>query len=172
MNKIPYKFCPKCGGDLKQELPFKFVCAKCAYEFFINPAPCVGILLHNEKGELLLGRRAREPYKNTWDTIGGFVDMRESLEEAAIRELQEETGLVVTTIEYVGSNTGFYLWGGVEQPILNFYVTAHVEDYDHMKPMDDVSELQFFVYDDIPFNAISQKHLTTFLQQYTKEWES
>jgi 8-oxo-dGTP diphosphatase len=52
---------------------------------------------------VLLIRRAREPYKDYWALPGGFVDLDESLEETARRELQEETGLSAPLIAQVGA---------------------------------------------------------------------
>ena len=53
----------------------------------------VACFIRNSKGELLLVRRAKEPAKGTLDLPGGFVDMYESAEDAAHREVKEETGL-------------------------------------------------------------------------------
>ena len=43
--------------------------------------------------KLLLIKRGREPFKNTWALPGGFMDMDETIEKTAIRELKEETSL-------------------------------------------------------------------------------
>ena len=49
--------------------------------------------------KVLLIQRAHEPFAGTWALPGGFVDMREPLEEAALRELYEETGMQDVFIE-------------------------------------------------------------------------
>jgi len=54
---------------------------------------CVVFAVERERLEVLLIRRAREPFAASWALPGGFVDMEENLETAARRELEEETGL-------------------------------------------------------------------------------
>jgi 8-oxo-dGTP diphosphatase len=53
--------------------------------------------------EVLLIKRAREPFKGQWAFPGGFIDEDESLEDAAVRELTEETGLSDIQLEQVGA---------------------------------------------------------------------
>jgi 8-oxo-dGTP diphosphatase len=53
--------------------------------------------------EVLLIKRAREPFKGKWALPGGFVDKDESLEDAAARELREETGLEGNRLDQLGA---------------------------------------------------------------------
>jgi 8-oxo-dGTP diphosphatase len=55
------------------------------------------------RAEVLLIKRAKEPFKGLWALPGGFVDRDESLEAAAARELKEETGLDGIRLEQVGA---------------------------------------------------------------------
>ncbi len=53
--------------------------------------------------ELLLIRRKNDPFKGKWALPGGFVDENEGLKDAAIRELEEETGLKITDLQQLGA---------------------------------------------------------------------
>ncbi|GAB3482010.1 NUDIX hydrolase [Amycolatopsis cihanbeyliensis] len=64
---------------------------------------CVGGILHDEAGRLLLIRRANEPSRGLWTLPGGRVETGESDAEAVARELREETGLEVLPGELVGT---------------------------------------------------------------------
>jgi 8-oxo-dGTP diphosphatase len=71
-----------------------------------RPALTVDILLFHRSGnrvEVLLIKRAREPFKGLWAFPGGFVDKDESLDDAAARELLEETGLSGIHLEQIGA---------------------------------------------------------------------
>ncbi|HSB08628.1 MAG TPA: NUDIX hydrolase [Blastocatellia bacterium] len=71
-----------------------------------RPALTVDIVLFHPSGaevEVLLIKRANEPFKGRWAFPGGFVDEDESLEAAAARELNEETGLADTRLEQIGA---------------------------------------------------------------------
>ena len=62
------------------------------YERPMLTADCAVV---NPRGELLLVRRGGEPFKGCWALPGGFMEMDEAIEQCAVRELNEETGLVV-----------------------------------------------------------------------------
>lgn len=75
------------------------------YEY---PRPALSVdivLLHRaaDEIEVLLIKRAREPFEGAWAFPGGFVDKDESLEDAAARELAEETGLTGIQLEQIGA---------------------------------------------------------------------
>jgi 8-oxo-dGTP diphosphatase len=65
--------------------------------------PCVGAVIKDRSGRLLLIRRGHEPGKGQWSIPGGRVEAGESDAEALAREVREETGLVVAIGRLIGS---------------------------------------------------------------------
>lgn len=65
--------------------------------------PCVGALVHDDEGRLLVVRRAREPGAGQWSVPGGRVEPGEDDAEAVRREVLEETGVHVTVGLRVGT---------------------------------------------------------------------
>ena len=62
-----------------------------------HPAVCVDIILFCENKILLINRK-NPPFENCWALPGGFVEMDETLEQSALRELFEETGIQLTIL--------------------------------------------------------------------------
>ena len=72
-----------------------------SYEY-PHPAVTVDIAIftvRNDELKILLIKRAQEPYRGEWALPGGFVDLEEGLDEAAKRELEEETGVAGVFLE-------------------------------------------------------------------------
>lgn len=65
--------------------------------------PCVGAVVLDDRGRLLLVRRGQEPGRGRWSIPGGRVEAGEADGEAVEREVAEETGLRVTVGRFVGS---------------------------------------------------------------------
>ena len=68
----------------------------------VLPILCVDVVVTNAHGEYLLIRRAYEPRKGQWWVIGGRVLKGETMEQAAIRKVQEETCLEVKAVRPIG----------------------------------------------------------------------
>ncbi|MEW6187668.1 MAG: NUDIX hydrolase [Thermodesulfobacteriota bacterium] len=108
----PFRFCPLCGRklawkQLKTNEPERLVCGGCAFVFYLDPKVAAGTVTLFQN-RIVLAKRGIAPGYGQWVIPGGFVDRGETLEEAAVRETLEETGLEVrvTSLLNVYSYTG------------------------------------------------------------------
>lgn len=67
-----------------------------------NPVPTVDIAILDDADRLVLVQRGREPFRGSWVLPGGFMEYGETVEEAAVREALEETGLTVRLVAVLG----------------------------------------------------------------------
>jgi len=73
-----------------------------------SPSPvvrCVGAVVHDAAGRLLLVQRGHDPHRGLWSLPGGRIEEGESPEQAVVREVREETDLVVAPVRPVGQVT-------------------------------------------------------------------
>lgn len=116
-----YQFCPQCASPLirKPGLEMAMRCECCHRDFFprIDPAVIVAIEFQDK---LLLAERAGEGGKRFHSLIAGFVETGENLEEAVRREVREEVGLELASLDYVRSQP----WPFPSQLMIGFRATA------------------------------------------------
>lgn len=91
------RFCHQCRGTLRERLAQgedrpRLVCDQCGFIHYVNPKIVVGAI-PERAGRVLLMRRGIEPRYGTWTFPGGFMEIDETAEEAALREAKEEVGL-------------------------------------------------------------------------------
>ena len=137
-----FTYCPKCGARTFVERNEKAKqCTTCGFVYYFNPSSAVACFIRNSKGELLLVRRAKEPAKGTLDLPGGFVDMYESAEDAAHREVKEETGLDIVCCRYLFSIPNLYPYSGFEVHTVDMFFECLTESFDGAKAEDDAAEI-------------------------------
>ena len=137
-----YQFCPRCGALLDNTAEDHLSCPSCGFKFYYNPALATASTSFNRKGQVLLGQRKREPFAGYWDTVGGFVEVGESLEQAVKREFKEETQADCQIIRYWGSSADVYGEGGIRT--LNVFFEVSLDPQQTLVASDDVSDLAFF----------------------------
>jgi ADP-ribose pyrophosphatase YjhB (NUDIX family) len=100
-------YCTRCGGELRfgpveGEDRDRLACEACGHIAYVNPRLVVTTIPVTDAGEVFLLRRGIDPGRGSWAQPGGFLEVDETVTEAAIRETLEETGLVVRPGEIVG----------------------------------------------------------------------
>lgn len=100
-----YVCCPVCGQRLTERplgdeglVPW---CEGCGRPWFDSFSTCIIAAVVNPAGQVLLQREVRRPDREV--LVAGYMKPGESAEDAARREIREETGLDVTTLRYMGS---------------------------------------------------------------------
>ena len=123
-----FTFCPVCGSRHFEVNNFKSKrCQDCGFTYYANPCSATAAFIVNDRAEMLVVRRAKEPAKGTLDLPGGFVDMYETVEEGMRREIREETGLDVSNLQYLFSSPNVYEYSGIGVHTLDmdFLVRVH-----------------------------------------------
>lgn len=145
-----FHYCPKCGSD-------RFVvhndkskkCGNCGFVYYFNSSAATVALILNNRNELLVCRRAKDPAKGTLDLPGGFIDMYETAEEGVAREVLEETGLVVKEAIYRFSLPNTYVYSDFEVHTLDMFFLCKVDQTQHIEAHDDITESYFLRLSDI-----------------------
>jgi ADP-ribose pyrophosphatase YjhB (NUDIX family) len=153
-----FRFCPRCAHEYDRTGPVS-TCQNCGWQFFNSPAPGANILLVNEDGMILLGRRAAEPFKGKWELPGGFLEADESFEQAAVREMKEELGIDLdpASLQYLISFPDTYEYKGVIEPVVGPTFWARLPAGAQPAAHDDVTETKFFAPEEIPFDLLSSE---------------
>jgi ADP-ribose pyrophosphatase YjhB (NUDIX family) len=89
----------------------RLVCDSCKEIHYENPLPVAAVVLVNRDREILLVKRAKDPSKDMWCFPIGFAEMGESIEDAALRELQEEAGVegkILQLVDVCSETNPFY----------------------------------------------------------------
>lgn len=151
MNKEDlYKFCPLCGEKINKAL-FEnrtyLLCPACDFEFFLNPTPCVSAIIIKDN-KILLAKRAKDPYKDLWEIPGGFVENKETLEEAIKREMREELRISLTDLKYYDSKPSIYTYKGMNNETFIAYFKVTFDD--EVVINSEILEYNYFHLDNLP----------------------
>jgi ADP-ribose pyrophosphatase YjhB (NUDIX family) len=101
------KFCSRCAAPMKRAVPpgdhrERHVCAGCGWVHYLDPKVACGTVPELD-GRIALIRRGIEPRKGFWSFPCGFMEIDETVEQAAVRETREETGLDVRLAGHLGT---------------------------------------------------------------------
>ena len=152
-----YRHCQRCGTSIPTNSNHHLSkCPRCGYVKHFNPITAVGVLIYNSNRDVLLIRRNRDPGKGKLGLPGGFVDLHETAEIAAAREVFEEIGIKVSAFEFVATFPNSYLYQDVVVPVLDIFFAAQIDDVGTMNlAADEVSEVGKFPLDDSTYSQMA-----------------
>ena len=96
------RFCPRCAQPATIAYPRSITCPHCGYGAYYNPKPVAAAIPETPGGNIILLRRAFDPGKGLWTFPGGFVDLGETVQQAAHRETREELDIAIELGPLVG----------------------------------------------------------------------
>ncbi len=141
-------YCPYCSNKIthrKEGDILREYCVPCDTFFYNNPLPVVSTIVVKDR-KLLLVKRKYEPQKGEWCLPSGFAETNESVQDAALRELEEETGIKGKIIDFVCVDSAVNkMYGDL------IFVTFESEWIDgELLAGDDAEEVQFYPFENLP----------------------
>lgn len=162
-------YCSACGAPVDTRVPEgdnrpRSVCTACGTVHYVNPKLVVGTVPEHD-GKILLCRRAIEPRKGFWTVPAGFMEIGETLAEAALRETYEEA---LASVE-LGSL--FSVVDVVHAGQVHVFFSARL-----MKPEfgagTETLETRLFDPAEIPWNELAFPSIRIALEQYLENGRS
>jgi len=160
---VPLSFCPHCRGTLTSAIPagdnkLRYICGECQAIIYENPKLVVGCVTKCDD-RILLCKRAIEPRLGYWTVPAGFMELGETLEQAAARETLEEACAEIR----LGSLLAIVDVPEASQVHVFFRATLPDGRYD---AGDESLEAELFAVNDIPWDDIAFKSGYIALKQY------
>lgn len=146
--------CQRCGAATVERLVegrCRPVCDGCGAVTYFDPKLAVAVVIA-DGDRILLGKRGegtREPGR--WSFPAGFVERGEQVEDAAMREIREETGLSVVLASLLG------LWSETGETVVLAVYAARVAS-GALRPGDDLAEVAWFDPGELPDLAFAHDH--------------
>jgi NADH pyrophosphatase NudC (nudix superfamily) len=157
------QYCLKCGTQMTWQLEesrLREVCPACGYIHYLHLKVAVAAQIELG-GQLMLLKRAEDPWKGFWNLPAGYVEVDETLEDAVVREVWEETGFKVRVEELVGNY--FYDDDPRGNGLLLVFQAIIVSGDLHINH--ESAEIKYFSRDSLPENICGAGH-----RGATKSW--
>lgn len=120
---------------------------------------CIVFGFNGSELELLLIERGNDPCKGLWAFPGGFLNIDESAEECALRELQEETGMENISIEQLQTFSDVDRDPRERVITIAYYALVRLSDYRRLHANDDASDAKWFKLSKIPALAFDHQQI-------------
>ncbi|MCJ8154484.1 NUDIX domain-containing protein [Chryseobacterium sp. SSA4.19] len=165
------KYCPNCGKEsLHWNGEKKWSCPICNFSLYNNVAGAVAVVIRHQE-EIYLTRRVKDPKKGKLDLAGGFVDPKESAEEACKRELFEELQLTVdiSKLKYLTSLPNVYEYKEIDYNTIDlFYEYIVPEKFEVSLEASEISETVWIALKNLNLEDLAFDSQKTFFEAYLK----
>jgi len=141
------RFCPRCAAEANVSYPHSIRCPSCGYGAYYNPKPVAVAIPRAPDGTLWLMRRGFQPQRGRWSMPGGFVDLGESVEDAARREAREELNIDIEISHLVG------VYSRAEDRVVIVVYAATAQDTPEVT--EEALEVKAFTKADIPWDELA-----------------
>jgi ADP-ribose pyrophosphatase YjhB (NUDIX family) len=149
-------YCPDCGAELgtrRIEGRDRAYCGACDRPVYRNAKPAAGVVVVDGARTLLV-RRTNLPAAGSWSLPAGFLEHDEPPREGAVRELDEETGLVAAPESLVLSDTAFVDRPGEPSVLVVVYAAPRAATTGEPTPGSDAGAARFWRLDDLAAESV------------------
>ncbi len=144
-------FCLNCGTSLllknDHEGKLRPQCPACGWKFYKNPIPASACVILNESNEVVIIKRKFAPSAGAWALPSGYIEIDQDPAEAAVVEMQEETGLTGEVIDFLGFYSDF---SPIYEKVISFGFLMKVTG-GKLQAGDDASEACY-----VPLNSVQE----------------
>jgi ADP-ribose pyrophosphatase YjhB (NUDIX family) len=141
------RFCPRCAAQATVLAPRSLQCASCGYQALFGPDPVAAAIPRDAEGRIWLLRRALHAGAGLWTFPGGYVELGESVEDAARRETREEMEIDVE----LGALVGVYSRESERVVLVVFDAKA----LGVPRETEEASEVRAFAPEDLPWEELA-----------------
>lgn len=144
------RHCPRCGSaGITTDPPRSLHCPDCGLRAFFNPKPVACAIPMEDDGSVWLLRRGFQPGAGRWTFPGGFVDLGETVEDAARREVREELQVDVVLSSLLG------LYSRPDDRIVLLVWRARIASGQVPATTPEATEVRRFAPDAIPYEELA-----------------
>ena len=141
------RFCPRCASEAQVVFPRSLMCENCGYKALWSPEPVAAAIPRDADGRIWLLRRALHEGAGRWTFPGGFVELGETVQDAARRETREELEIDIE----LGALVGVYSRSG-ERIVLVVYAARALGI---ARETDEATEVRAFAPDELPWDELA-----------------
>lgn len=141
------RFCPRCAAVAEVAFPRSLRCEACGYQALWSPEPVAAAIPRDANGRIWLLRRTYHEGAGRWTFPGGYVELGETVEDAARRETREEMEIEID----LGGLVGVYSRAQERTVLVVFAARA----LGTPRETEEASEVRAFAPDELPWEELA-----------------